>query len=65
MKNLHSTHHPSPRRKPGPIKFFPREQRRPRELIQGIPAFAGMTGDMGRAKWGAFLAHSQFHDSEP
>jgi hypothetical protein len=30
--------------KPGPIKFFPGKQRRPLDSIQGVPAFAGMTG---------------------
>jgi hypothetical protein len=41
MRDFHHTQDPSPRRKPGPI--FPREQRRPLALIQGVPAFAGMT----------------------
>jgi len=43
MRNLHP-YHPSPRRKPGPPKLVKREQRRPVDSIQGVPAFAGMTG---------------------
>ena len=35
--------HPSSRRKPGTIKFFPRDQRRPRGFIQWVPAFAAKT----------------------
>src|SRR5437762_5309075 len=34
---------PSSRRKPGPIKFSRRGQRRAVDSIQGVPAFAGMT----------------------
>jgi hypothetical protein len=36
-------HYPSSRRKPGPIKLVKREQRRPADSIQGVPAFAAMT----------------------
>jgi hypothetical protein len=40
VRNLRHTHHPSPRRKPGPIKFYPASSASRVALIQGGPAKA-------------------------
>jgi hypothetical protein len=49
-----------PAKKPGATKFFPREQYRPVYLIQEVPAFAGMTINVGLGAQRSIVLHLRY-----